>query len=193
MNIFEVWDELEKLQEAEDEKDPVDRILAKIPCIVLDYSSFTKEYTQDHFDPRLDHGHYQTSKEHLWPEFEYEVDTVDMFETVRDKIIPKYINKTKSSVSKYRYSSFAKSLTTLDTELKNLYTTYKNASPETEAEACQALELFIAQNLESIVILFENWIKEYYAEDAEEWAENNLDSMDPRDYFAPEYDPSDDY
>lgn len=193
MNIFEVWDELEKLQEAENEtKDPVDELLAKIPCIVLDYSSFTREYAQDHFDPR--HGHYQTSKDYLWPEFEYEVDTVSMFETVRDDIIPDYINKVKPSLSKYKYNtSFTKSLATLDTELKNLYTTYKNASPETEAEACQALELFIAQNLESIVILFENWIKEYYAEDAEEWAENNLDSMDPRDYFAPEYDPSDDY
>lgn len=159
MNIYEVWDKLDKLNESE--VDPIDKILWSLPDCVLHFDGFERDYVSDHYDPESRYGHYQTSQKYYWDDFEYEIDTVTMFELLFDKVIKENIDKVPN--------------TEIISKLKTLYKAMEDAPKEEEEQASFTLGLFIAENLETLVELFEEVLKEYYVADAEDWAEEHLD------------------
>lgn len=198
MNMYETWDELEKLNEekefrsefarlmstpegreefhalppekrselikADTEADPVQKILNDTPDFEFEYEGFERDWYEDRFDPNSWYGHYQVGGTDYYSDYTYSKDAGDVFEDLRDTIIDKYIDKVTDSelLAKYR-------------ELKKAW---DESDDETEDAACEALEVFIAENLELLVDIFYDQLTEHYAEDAEEWAYEHLDPDD---------------
>lgn len=156
MKLHEEFKEYENLWE-DAELDPVDEILNDYDSIKFDYDGFTVEGYEDHFDPR--YGHWDTAETYEHDDFTYDVDAVSMFEFLRDTFLPKNVNKI-SDVE-------------LATEYKKLESAWENSTDETEDAACEALEIFLAKNLEEFVNIFYYELKEYYSEEAYDWARDN--------------------
>lgn len=154
MKLFEEFKEYETLWES---ADAVDEILWALKDFVFEYDGWSKDSYVDHFNP--DSGHYTTSKTYEYDDFEYEVDPVSMFEFLRDDFLPRNSDKIFNAK--------------LAAEYKRL-----EAACENSDEDIEALELFIARNLETFVEMFYEELKEYYKEAAYEWADENLDYSD---------------
>lgn len=168
MNIYEVWDKLDKLNESE--ADLIDKILWSTPDYEFYYDGFARDYTTDHFDPESSHGHYQTSQKYYWNGFTYEVDAVEIFEQLTGHIIEENLAKVQN--------------TEISNKLRALFDATKNAPTEEQENTLNTFELFVAENLDDIVDLFDKPLKEHYREEAEEWAEEQLDPESPsRRYY----------
>jgi dsDNA-binding SOS-regulon protein len=141
-------EERQALYKADREVDPVQKVLDAIPDFELEYEGYAYDWYEDHFDPGRDYGHYQTTGTDYVDDFVYSVDATDMFETLRDVIIDKYADKVGKSEL-------------LDT-YKILEKAWEDSSEENEEEACEAVELFLAKNLEDFFELFEQQVYKYY-------------------------------
>lgn len=141
---------------------PVNKILWDTPDIELEYDDFSNDWFEDHFNP--DSGHYQTTGTDYYSDYTYTRDAVDVYETLRDEVIPEYKDKVPSSKLLSDYLA--------------LEQTWENSTEENESETCEAMELFLATHLEEFAEIFNNQLIDYYAEEAEEWA---LDSLEPTD------------
>ena len=150
-------------------QDPVQQILDQTPDIEFDYAGFKRERSEDHFDPNSLYGHYTKDWTDSYGSFTYKVDAITVFEDMRDEMIPSYLDKVEQS--------------DLTAECKKVYDAWYNATEETEAETGEAFELFVAKNLETLAKVFEEYLLEKYAEDAEDWAEKNLEPIDFSDWF----------
>lgn len=156
MKLHEEFREYENLWE-DYEPTEVDKLLWAMDDFEFEYDGFEEEGYEDHFDPR--YGHSQTSKTYEHDDYTYKVDAVDMFEFMRDIFLPKNADKI-SDVE-------------LAAEYKKLETAWENSTEETEAAACEALEIFLAKNLEKFVNIFYSELKDYFSEKAYDWARDN--------------------
>lgn len=154
------------LQEA---ASPVDQILHKTPNIIFEYEGFDSDYSEDHFDPNSWYGHYTTDGVDHYGNYDYKVNATTVFEDIRDYMIPDYLDKVPSSE--------------LTTECKRLYDACENSTEETEDETEEAFEVFIAKNLEKLAEIFNKPLTDRYAEQAQEWASENLEPIDDWDYY----------
>ena len=160
MKLHEEFKEYENLwDDSNKEVDPVDQILNTTDDFELEYDGFEVEWYEDHFDPSSSYGHYQTGGTDYHPDFTYKVNAINMFETLRDDILPKHAEKVTDS--------------TLVTEYRKLAQAWENSTDATEAETGDAMELYIAKNLEELVDTFIDEILEHYKEEALEWAHEN--------------------
>ena len=139
----------------------------------FDYEGgFEREWHQDHFDPYTTQ-HYTTGGVDYWDDFTYQVDPVSVFEVIRDDF-PNYVDKVPAN--------------DIITKCKALYTAWQNSTDDTEEETSDAYELFIAEHLEELAEIFYDQLHDYFADNAEEYAINNLDPHDPKDDYEFERD-----
>jgi hypothetical protein len=165
MKLFEEFNEYENLWS----EDEIDKVLHQYDDFEIEYAGFESEWYEDHFDPGSYWGHYQTDGVNDYSDFTYEVDAVSIFETLRDTILPK---KGESKADDPVVKEWLR-LNELAVETAG--------TPE-EDKALYELELFLAKNLDSFFKTFIKEISEYYKEDAQEWAVENLDPIDYSDY-----------
>lgn len=160
----ETYDELNSLTE---DLDPIDQLLFETSAIELNFNGFDRDAFQDKFDPNS--GHYTVDWTNHYGDFTYEVSAVSIFEKLRDEIIPKHMSKFEGNeiVDKF----------------KILYQNWEASTKETEEETCSKMEMYLAENLDEFVEIFNEQLLEEYEENAEEWA---YDHMEPEDYY-PEY------
>lgn len=149
--------------------DPVQQILDQTPDIEFNFEGFDRERFEDRFDPNSWYGHYTKDWTDTYGDFTYKVDSSTVFEDIRDEIIPKYIDKVEQSE--------------LTIECKKVYEAWENSTNETESETGEAFEIFVAKNLKDLADIFEEYLLEKYIEDAENWAEENEEPIDYRDWF----------
>lgn len=153
MKLHEEFREYEHLWENA-EPDEVDKILFGIEDFEFEYDGWTEEGSVDHFDPR--YGHWDTSKTYDYDDFTYTVNAVEIFEVLRDKLLPKIdISKVKDP---------------LVIEYKKLEAILENSNKETEAMNADALDMFLAKNLEEFVDIFYYELQKAYEEKAYGWA-----------------------
>ena len=147
-------EERQALYKADREVDPVQKVLDATPDFELEYEGYEYEWCEDHFDPGSWYGHYQTTGYDYVDDFVYSVDATSIFELLRDTIIDKYADKVDKSELLDTYKALEKA--------------WKDSSEETEDEACEAMELFLAKNLEDFFYLFEEQVSNYYDDAAHE-------------------------
>ena len=138
MKLHEEFKTYENLWE-DYELDPTSKLINSYEDFVFDYEGWEEEGYEDHFDPASAYGHYQTSSTTVHPDFTYDVDAMTVFETLRDKILPEKSNKISDAG--------------LQAEYKKLEAAWENSTEEARYEAGEALDLFIAENLEAVLIL----------------------------------------
>lgn len=150
-----LWKEAAELEEAA-ELDPVSKILKETSDIELEYNGFSIEDVEDRFDPTSDYGHYQRISTSNYDDFTYTVEAWEVFKVLRDDIIPFYADKVPSHEKLEEY--------------KKLMQAWETSTEETEEATGDAMELYLADNLEYFVEIFERQLKAFYREEAEEWA-----------------------
>ena len=154
---------------ADREADPVIKELETLGDFEFEYDGFDSEWYEDRFDPGSWYGHYQVGGTYSYPDFTYTVSPEDVFETLRDSIIGKYADKVKPTEILSTYLQLEK--------------TWSEADDDNEDELGEAIDLYLAKNLNAFVDLFMEQLSEYYQEDAHEWAEENLDPVEEDDYY----------
>lgn len=163
------------LAKADREVDPVQKELDALEDFEFEYEGYDEDWYEDHFDPGSWYGHYQTSGTNHFPGFSYSVDSVDVFETLRDTIISKpNIEKVGSNELLTNYLKLEKAWT--------------EASEDMEDELCEKMELYLAKNLGAFVEMFYEPLVEYYKDKAYEWASENLEPEDDYGYDYDDYD-----
>lgn len=165
-----LWDA--SLEEAA-EPDSVDKILWNIPDIEFSYDGFSEDRYEDHFDPGLWNGHYQTSETVHFPDYTYTKDAVSVFEALRDEIIPKYKDKVSNNKLLDEYLALVQA--------------WEDSTDETESETSDAMDLFLATHLIDFVSMFEDKLINYYADSAEEYALDNITPQSDKEYWYDNY------
>lgn len=165
-----LWDA--SLEEAA-EPDSVDKILWNIPDIEFSYDGFSEDQYEDHFDPGLWNGHYQTSETVHFPDYTYTKDAVSVFEALRDEIIPKYKDKVSNNKLLDEYLALVQA--------------WEDSTDETESETSDAMDLFLAAHLIDFVSMFEDKLINYYADSAEEYALDNITPQSDKEYWYDNY------
>lgn len=151
--------------------------------IPLEYDGFSREYSQDHFDPGSYYGHYQTSSLVDYDNFTYKVDPDEMFDVLHDEILPKYLDKVllDSTVEKERDISATFRHNDLKKD-KHILIKYKELAQEAEKtsgnsaadeEAVFTECFFLADHLDTFIYHFNDQLLKYYEDEAIEWAEEN--------------------
>lgn len=158
MKLFEEFKEYENLWEVF-ELSAADKLLLAMDDFEFEYDGWSEDGYEDHFNPNSYYGHYQTRKTYEHNDFTYTVDAVSVFETVRDEMLPNMPDKISNAE--------------LAAEYKKLEAAWTNATKETEDEAGEILDLFIAKNLDAFVDDFYTELKAYYRENAYDWARDN--------------------
>jgi hypothetical protein len=153
MKLYEEFKVYEKLWEAV-EPDPVDKVLQEYDDFKFDYDGFTEDGYEDRFDPGSAYGHYQTYTTHEHDDYTYTVDAVDIFEALKDDILPN-ARDTKNSFA---------------AEYKKLEAVWENSKNDADADAA---DMFLAKNLDVIANEFYYELKDYYSEAAYNWARDN--------------------
>lgn len=153
-----------KLYRDDNAVDPVQQILNKTSDIEFEFDGFSRERYEDKWDYNT--GHYTKDWTDDYDSFTYNQDATTVFEDIRDEMIPKYIDKVEQDLTVQ--------------ECKKLYDAWQSSTEETEDETGDKFELFVAQNLEALAAVFNEYLVAKYAEDAENWAEENLE---PSDYW----------
>lgn len=126
----------------------------------LEYEGFEQEWHEDHFDPALPYGHYDTGGTTWHDDFTYNKDAGDMFELIRDTILPKYLNHPK-----YKNLSLVSDFAELDDA-------YNKATSEEEQQIIlDEQDLLVAGNLDSLFDSFDTIIVSRYSDEAYEWAD----------------------
>lgn len=150
---------------------PVDKILQEDPVIELEFDGFSRDWEE----PYASWNGYEVvdrvkSGENTYHKFTYKVDSRDIFELLRDTIIPKHWNEVPAN--------------DLLTAYRKLESAWESSTPEDEEKTCEAMELFLAEHLETFIEMFLKQLKEEYLEEAEEWAIDHLSPTDYNDYLA---------
>lgn len=153
-----------KLYNDDNAVDPVHQILSKTSDIEFEFDGFSRDRYEDKWDYNT--GHYTKDWTDDYDSFTYSQDATTVFEDIRDEMIPKYIDKVEQD-------------STIQ-ECKKLYDAWQNSTEETEDETGDKFDLFVAQNLEDLAVIFNKYLVEKYVEDAENWAEEHLE---PSDYW----------
>lgn len=156
------------LIKADQEADPVQKEINTFNDFEFEYGGFSSEWYEDHFDPGSWHGHYQTGGSYQYPDFTYTVAPSEVFDTLNDIILPKYADKVKPNELLTTYLQLEKA--------------WSESNNENEAELGEAMDLYLAENLDAFVDLFMEQLSEYYQDDAYKWAEENLDVLED-DYY----------
>jgi hypothetical protein len=164
INLVEEWKLYETMWDESRQEDPVQQILNKASDIEFEFGGFSRDRFKDKWSHTT--GHYTKDWTDRYDNFTYMVDAITVFEDIRDKMIPKYIDKVEQSP--------------LIIECKKVFDAWNNSTPETEAKTGEIFDLFIANNLEALAEVFNNQLKEEYEEEAENWAEENIE---PSDYW----------
>lgn len=165
-----LWDT--SLEEAA-EPDPVDKILWSIPDIEFSYDGFSEDQYEDHFDPGLWDGHYQTLETVHFPDYTYTKDAVSVFEALRDEIIPKYKDKVSNNKLLNEYLALVQA--------------WEDSTDETESETSNAVDLFLATHLTDFVSMFEDGLTNYYADEAKEYAIDIIIPQSDKEYWYDNY------
>lgn len=138
-------------------------LLTKMGEVEIEFPEFECEWFKDRADARGQHRQdYGTD---VYPAFTYNVDAADVFDNLRDTIIPKYKDKVEKS------------------DLLAQYLKLDQASEDGSTETANALDFFLAQHLEDFIEIFNKALIERYEEEAQEWALENLEPEDPADYW----------
>lgn len=156
MKLHEEFKTYETLWE-DYEPTELDKLLWAMDDFEFEYDGWEEEGYTDQFDPR--YGHYQTSKTYEHDDFTYKVSAMDVFEVLRDEILP--TNKDKISDAG------------LQAEYKKLEAVWENATEETADAAGDALDLFIAKNLEDLANYFYAELETIFKDEAYSWANDN--------------------
>lgn len=138
-------------------------LLTKMGEVEIEFPEFEREWFKDRADARGQHRQdYGTD---VYPAFTYNVDATDVFDNLRDTIIPKYKDKVEKS------------------DLLAQYLKLDQASEDGSTETANALDFFLAQHLEDFIEIFNKALIERYEEEAQKWALENLEPEDPADYW----------
>lgn len=158
MKLHEEFKEYEELWE---ELSEADEALKNTPDFELEYEGFTVDAWEDVWNPyrsepdQIDHS-YRIG------DFTYTVDASDMYDTICG-FLERETDASKSpEVAEYL----------------RLYTIYEKADT---AEALDAVELYIVQNLNKLFETYKVEVYEYYEESAQEWAINHKEPWEPYD------------
>ena len=171
MKLYEEFNEYETmwskdtLQE-EQAVDPVDEILKTYDDFEFEYDGWSETVSEDRFDPFSSYGHYEVSRSYDYDNFTYKVDAFDMFELFVDSF-PKLIKINK------KYDEYELELIN---KYKELEQAWENSTKENEEETAAAIDLFIAENLESLVNTFYYELQDHYESAAYEWASDYLEA-----------------
>jgi hypothetical protein len=84
-----------KLYREDNAADPVQQILDKASDIEFNFGGFSRDRYEDKWSHTT--GHYTKDWSDSYDSFTYMVDAVTVFEDIRDKMIPKYIDKVEQS------------------------------------------------------------------------------------------------
>lgn len=155
-----------KLYQEDAAVDPVQQILNNTSNIGFEFEGFDRERYKDKWDPNT--GHYTKDWTDSYDSFTYTQDATTVFEDIRDEMIPKYIDKVEQDSTVQ--------------ECKKLYDAWQSSTEETEEETGDKFELFVAQNLEDLAVVFNEYLIEKYREAAEEWAEEHREPIESKDF-----------
>lgn len=160
-----LWEEVEETKVLKENSDSseelIDKALEGIADFELEYDGWTDHDAKDHFGWN---GHYQTTTHINYPEFTYEVEVAEMYEDMRDVLLVKYADKHMKNA--------------LVQEWQRLYAAYETASDEEKVAAEEAIDIFVADNLEDLFIELYNDILSYYKDRAYEWAHEFIEPCD---------------
>ncbi len=163
------YEEFSKLVKADD--DEINKIINEYDYFEFDYDGFVCEWCEDHFDPGLAWGHYQTEHEAEHEAYTYCVDAVNIFELLADNLIMKNADKHADNGYVQEYIKLNK---VSEKAWEAVYKAGFNTVRHKEIDmADAALERFLATNLDYFVDIFYDELTEYYADEAREWAESN--------------------
>lgn len=142
----------------------------------LEYDGFTDSWEEDAWDYDAS-NHTTISRSRSYGDFTYRVPTEDIWETLRDIIIDKYINKPgyiEKALQYYykrRFGSWSQDRAEpYAQDFKKIVADYHKFQElwNTDDEAGDKLDIYIADNLDKFICLFELPLKEYYKEWARE-------------------------
>ena len=157
----------------------LDKMLDSYDDIELEYDGFEREWYEDHYSHIS--GHYTTGGTTRYPDFTYEIDATSAYEAI-DTVLYRYSSgKIKTSLPSDKYAQ----------EVFKLYTNKKNTKNDAAAEMIAHFEYvyYITYNLEELVAVFYDEIKEIHYKYAMEWAEEYLEGdYDDDGYDYDDYD-----
>lgn len=144
-----------------EEVDPLTQVLNELGAIELEYEGFNDDWFEDRFDPNSNYGHYQVTGSTGYNDFTYKVEAGDLFDFIEEYCLSEEKDSSKSpEVAEYL-------------RLKNIYEATDFGTEESD-EAFDAMNLYLAQNLEKFFEVYEKDVYDYFEEQAQEWARENL-------------------
>lgn len=170
--LYEEFKEYEHLWE---EADPVNQILSEIGDIEFEYDGFETDWCEHVYSPAEPYGDREIGGTNQYSEFTYKRDADWVFSDLAEVIIPEHADKVPANDLLNEYMRLAQAVdNATDSKTQDAYLDEQS--------------LLLAKNLKAFVEMFYKYLLEYYAEDAQEWATENLE---PYEDF-PEYDDDDD-
>lgn len=177
MNFYEDFKQYESLWEDYKERryeifdfdDSVEDALSELDTIELEYPGFTADFYIDQYDPSDSYSYSQSTQTSEFLDFTYPAPAEEVFEKLLNWILPR-------EGIKYSNNELVK-------EWKRLEAACRNYENENIEESETALGLFIVNNMEALVKLFSKELLEVFEEDAQIWASENCDPVDPRDFY----------
>ena len=142
------WEKRKELLDADREVDPVEQILKQFPDYDLEYEGYDYEWYRDKWNYNTMNHDQDYGTDH-YDDFTYSVDATSLFETVFDILQEKVKEPTESDLMK---------------KCKELMQAWWQVSNDAdkEAEPLEAVELFVAQNLEYFAdMCYEELLTEY--------------------------------
>lgn len=151
-----------------EELDLVGQELKKISDYEIEYEGFDEDWYRDKWNYSSDR-HDQDSGTYRFNDFTYKVAAVDLFEFLIDFLQKKAEEPITSA---------------LMTEYKKLMDAWYNSEEgEEEARTSEALDLYTVRNLHELAELYYDDVKEYFSDQAHEWAKEYLDPVDDEYYY----------
>ncbi len=153
------WKERQPLYDEDRKVDPVEITLNNTEDFELEYGGFTDDWYEDRWDPNSSYGHYQDTGTTRHGDFTYAVEASDMYEYIGSELLSIEKNHNKSPYVKEYF------------RLSDIWDATPINTVEAD-EAEEAMNLYLAQNLDEFFKIYEKEIHDHYMEDAYDWARN---------------------
>lgn len=141
----------------------------------IEYAGYTAHWEDDAWD--YERGEHTTiPRSRRYDDFTYKVEPYELWETLRDSIIDRYIDKPgylEKAIKYYKsgFGSWAQDRAEASAEdLKKVAADYQKFQElwKTDEKAGDMLDIYIADHLDEFFCLFELPLKEYYEDSAED-------------------------
>lgn len=170
MKLYEEFKEYETLWEkvtADDINSKADKLYYDLEDVEFEYDGFAGDSYEDRYS--YDYGHYTVDKTVYYDDFTYVVDVAYVLEALERSIIPKD--------NRYGCPAFLEPYY----DLKAIADNAKNEKQKTEAQA--HMNHLLVKHFDELVDEYYRELKDYFADEAYEWAVENVEPRETDDFY----------